>query len=598
MGAEDRDFRLISLYFDGVLDSEELSELEQRLIEDTAFADLFARCSLTHRQVIELLTEDKLHLLLDQAVASSPSLPRGMLAELTSRPRRQSDSVRDSALSDRHAWGNSFVRLPAWTWLATAVLAAVGFYLWQRPAPTTEIDALFARRPEATAEEEWPVAATLTRMVDCRWADDAVPLSIGDQLKTGTRVTLAAGLAKLTFECGAEVVLQGPCDFLIESPMLGFLQTGTITAIVPRRAFTFAIRAPGVDFVDLGTDFGITVDGQGQSELHVFEGEVLYRQNVKERKSSDVVHVKQHNAVKFVSLSEEPSAIAVDKQLFSRHFDLRRGGSNDVSLPVQRDLAFWLSADQGVDVDPQGHVLSWHDRIYGDNKVAEDAFQTNPAERPRLVPAAMNGMPAVRFDGHNDHLYTTPIETTNNQTVWIVCQYSPDAFSGNRIYGGQILNYDGPPSRELSNTLAPGILQIGEPLLREEFKASFITAQVFAGFIGNTTVEAGRVDAAPVGANAPVIITYHYDFDNRKATLMLNGRVYGEANAFAPAGLTSRKVIGGHAWMELFFHGDLSELLIFNRALASDEVEAMTRHLADRYQIPIADLGDQTLDQR
>ena len=65
-------------------------------------------------------------------------------------------------------------------------------------------------------------------------------------------------MVKVTFECGAEVVLQGPCDFVAESQMIGFLKSGKITANVPHRAFSFAIRSPEVDFVDLGTAFGIS----------------------------------------------------------------------------------------------------------------------------------------------------------------------------------------------------------------------------------------------------------------------------------------------------------------------------------------------------
>lgn len=581
MTEDDRDLRLVSLYLEGSLSAAELAEFEQRITEDEAFADSVARCSLTHRQIMELFSESKLHDLLERAIASSPSLPRPLLAELAAGSREKFSATRWSQID----------ALPWWAWATGALLLSVGLVFWQRPGQPAPRDATppqVAGRPDAIPQNEWPIAATLTRMEDCQWAANATPFNNGDHLKSGARVALQSGLAKLTFECGAEVVLQGPCDFLVESPMLGFLQSGKITANVPRRAFTFAIRAPGVDFVDLGTDFGISVDEQGLSELHVFEGEVLYRQDEEAKKSSEVVHVTKDKAVKFISSPGQPSMIALDKNQFSRHFDLRRGEDADVSLPVSQNLALWLSADRGVDVDNQGGVVSWHDNMYGDNKVAEDASQANPSERPVLVANALNNMPAVRFDGRNDLLLTTPIETTDNQTVLIVCQFSPEAFSGDRIYGGQILNYDGPPTRELSNTLAPGILQIGEPLLKDEFKPSLITGQVFAGFIGKTTVEAGRVDAEPVGANSPVIIAYHYDYDHRRATLYLNGQNYGEANAFAPAGLTSRKVIGRHAWMELFFGGDLSELMIFNEALPPEDLTAITRHLAERYNIPLA----------
>src|SRR4029453_10461132 len=117
--------------------------------------------------------------------------------------------------------------------------------------------------------------------------------------------------------------------------------------------------------------------------------------------------------------------------------------------------------------------------------------------------------------------------------------------------------------RCLSNTLEPGVLQIGEPLLESEFKPTLLTGQVFAGFISSATIEAGRVDAVPVGADQPVIVsyTYDYEYENGRSALAINGRPSREAKAFAPQGITSRKIIGRHAWMQNYFHGDLAEML-------------------------------------
>ena len=150
------------------------------------------------------------------------------------------------------------------------------------------------------------------------------------------------------------------------------------------------------------------------------------------------------------------------------------------------------------------------------------------------------------------------------------------AFAPGRQWGGQIINYDGPPSREASNTFAPGILQIGEPLLETDFKPTLITGQVFAGFIGSATVESGRVDGETIGANQPAIIAYHYDYSGGKASLAINGSVRGESRAFAPQALASRKIIGRHAWKELFFTGDLAEVLIYNKALSATELSEAT----------------------
>jgi hypothetical protein len=225
--------------------------------------------------------------------------------------------------------------------------------------------------------------------------------------------------------------------------------------------------------------------------------------------------------------------------------------------------------------------------IYGDNVSAEDAVQADATARPRLVEKAIGGRRAIRFDGNSDWLLTTPLETTDDQTVLIVGQFTPNAFDKSRRWGGQILNYDGPPSRYLSNLLEPGVLQIGEPLLEEQFTPTLLSAQVFAGFIGRATVEVGRIDAEPVGADAPFVLAYTYDYANRQAELRINGKLYGSARAYAPHGITSRKIIGRHAWMQNFFHGDLAELLIYNQAMAPDELRATTAYLAAKYGIEV-----------
>ena len=592
MRLSDEDLGLICRYLDRTLTPEEIANLESRLVEDAEFANEMARYSLTHRQIAELLREEKLHMLLEDTVGLSSSLPKEMRSGrrtslsdsaimLTRAQAAQLDESSQSAVR-----GRTFYK--SLLGLAATILVVLGVVSWKQGSETPHQQDTLAAAPELS-EEQPTIAATVTRLSGYTVPAGEEPLKLGDQIEAGTTLSVETGVAKLAFECGAEVTLQGPCEFFLESSMLACLKKGSITANVPRRAFTFGIRAPGIDFIDLGTDFGINVDADGNSELHVFEGEVIYRQDLESVKSTEVVHVIEDEAVLFDASTVEPSEIEINRELFARHFGLRGGSSQDSQIPVTQDLALWLSASDGVITDEQSNVLSWYDLVLGDNKTAEDAFQSNPSSRPKLVPGAINGKPGLRFDGKNDHMFTTSLETTDNQTVLMVCQFSEHAFAEDRIYGGQILNYDGPPTRELTSTLAPGVLQIGEPLLKEEFRPSLITAQVFAGFVGSTTVEAGRVDADPVGPDSPLIICYHYDFDNGVATLTLNGRPSGVARAYAPAGLTSRKVIGRHAWMELFFHGDLSELLIYNRALEQQDVNTITQHLADKYQIEIVD---------
>lgn len=586
--------RLLSRYFEGELTEQELQALESQLLASDAFAEHFSRWCLMHRQVAELLTEDTLHALMDQFVTGSPALPKNLVARGAAKIDRVLATERGLPGARRWTWAS--VAAAAVGVAAVALMAAV----WLRGG--TEANRVANAAAEAAPSSQ-RIIATLTRLVDGVWQPGAEVLHYGQQLHAGARIALASGMAKVTFECGAEVVLEGPCDFEIRSAMAGVLNSGKLTADVPRRAFAFAIFSPGVDFVDLGTSFGISADPSGRTELHVFEGEVLCSQpNDEGQPRNELLHVTAQTAMEFDASGGNPNHIAMDQQQFSRLIAMRHAADVRPQRWAQNRLTLWLAADMAVTTDDANRVVSWRDILYGDNESAEDALQSVEDARPLLVSDAINGRPAIRFDGNSDFLLTTPLETTDDQTVLFVCQFSPSAFDEGRLWGGQILNYDGPDrvpedvksdfdlaerTRFLSNTLVPGVLQIGEPLLETEFKPTMLTGQVFAGFIGSAVVEAGRIDAEPVGANVPVVVSYLYDYGGGKSRLAVNGRVYGEARAFAPQGITSRKIIGRHAWKQLYFHGDLAELLIFNKALTPEELADTTAYLAEKYSIQI-----------
>ncbi len=192
----------------------------------------------------------------------------------------------------------------------------------------------------------------------------------------------------------------------------------------------------------------------------------------------------------------------------------------------------------------------------------------------------------MRFDGDSDFLVTTQLETTDDQTVIRVLSYSKASLNPQRRWGGQIVSYDGPPSRQLAGTLQPGVIQIGEPLREGEFQATLVIALAFPGFVGETPVETGRVDATqPLGAEHLAVIAYRYSYSQQTAQLWINGKLSTQSRAFAPVAITSRKLIGRHAWKELFFAGDLAELGIYNGSLTDAQLAQVVEFLAKRYGI-------------
>ncbi len=49
---------------------------------------------------------------------------------------------------------------------------------------------------------------------------------------------------------------------------------GKLRATVPPQAVGFTIGSPNLDVVDLGTEFGLQVEAEGKTEVHVFKGKV------------------------------------------------------------------------------------------------------------------------------------------------------------------------------------------------------------------------------------------------------------------------------------------------------------------------------------
>jgi hypothetical protein len=319
----------------------------------------------------------------------------------------------------------------------------------------------------------------------------------------------------------------------------------------------------------------------------VFKGEVLSRRmNARGEQQGELVHITENDAMRFGSAAPTSSRISSNTTKFVRRLTSHEPDEANKALPISDDLALWLAADIGVKTQRGDRVVAWPDILFGGNATAEDAVQPLNTAQPRLVANAINGKPALRFDGSTNYLVTTPLETTDNQTILIVCQFSKHALRPGRKRGGQVLNYNGPPHRLVSSTFEPGVLQIGEPIV-EGFASSRIGGKLFAGRLEGRDVSESEIYTAPVGAEAPVLLAYCYDLKAHNASLWINGSLVGSEPALRPAGVTSRKVIGRHGFMQYFFDGDLAELLIFNRALSADQLQQMTRFLSAKYQIPL-----------
>lgn len=124
---------------------------------------------------------------------------------------------------------------------------------------------------EATAH-----VAVITSIDRPVWGSGSSPSGVGSAVGLQT-LSLTSGRIELDFGSGAKVFLRGPAEFSLLSTSRGKLHFGELSASVPDGAEGFVIDTPSVEVVDLGTEFGVSVNRAGVADLHVFKGAVEAR---------------------------------------------------------------------------------------------------------------------------------------------------------------------------------------------------------------------------------------------------------------------------------------------------------------------------------
>jgi hypothetical protein len=209
---------------------------------------------------------------------------------------------------------------PRWMWLTAIVATAAVVVLWLGLGTGRS-----RSRPPASGGPADENIAWLVNAQDCLW-DDAGQRP-GRDMGAGKELNLVRGLAEIEFDCGARVILQGPSGLRLISGRSARLLRGTLTARVPDRAHGFTVFTPqNFKVVDLGTEFGLSVDDRGAATVRVFTGEVVAYPLVSDRAADPGVTIRQDqgarldgrsvdreppgpgtNAVKYVRAIEPPA---------------------------------------------------------------------------------------------------------------------------------------------------------------------------------------------------------------------------------------------------------------------------------------------------
>jgi hypothetical protein len=249
---------VISAYLDDDLSGAQTAELEAWILAAPENADTFARVAILHSHIRDAMAGA---LTLRVSQLRSPELFTPIQGSLN-------DTMITDALTDSEPTEAPLVVLPIPQPLAAPqspryrrlglgaaalILLAIGIWLI------------------------YPTSANVARLsavADIGWsAGDAAP-AVGEALSRGKTLRLDRGLAELQYTNGAKLVLQGPAEIVLDSEKGVTLRRGRLTAVIPVAAHGFTVSTPVGQIVDLGTDFGVSVESDAVVETQVFVGKV------------------------------------------------------------------------------------------------------------------------------------------------------------------------------------------------------------------------------------------------------------------------------------------------------------------------------------
>jgi hypothetical protein len=205
-----------------------------------------------------------------------------------------------------------------------------------------------------------------------------------------------------------------------------------------------------------------------------------------------------------------------------------------------------------------GSISKWKDNNINAVK-KNDATMTNTANQPKLYQNAFyDSIPGLRFDGNDDYLNFDLGKIVNSAyTIFVVDQRRSNKnenyfFSGgtstinNRIHLGY--------RNDTNVTLAHYLNDANFSFPSYTTPKSYIHSFVFNGNIGKR--------------------------------YSMNGNIKGTTSQLAPLGSTINATIAKYS--NIYYNGDLAEIIIFKRSLKTEEIKAIENYLGSKYGISVS----------
>jgi len=226
--------------------------------------------------------------------------------------------------------------------------------------------------------------------------------------------------------------------------------------------------------------------------------------------------------------------------------------ASGTSPGVPTSLKVWLRAESGVETDGGGQISAWRDQ-----KGGFDAVQGNAAAQPVFIEKGLGNGPAIRFSGSQFLTGSGGMSTANYTKI---VRFAINGSALNNLVSAATAATNGAADHAIyfDNGTAPKLYHSGP----------FLTS------------------SQQVALRQPTIIHAGYNAVSNAGSIFVNNLNGGTGTAAGDNSVTNYQ-LGAFAG-GAFLDGDLSDVLIYDRILTSNERITVFNYLDDKYRTPLS----------
>jgi hypothetical protein len=242
------------------------------------------------------------------------------------------------------------------------------------------------------------------------------------------------------------------------------------------------------------------------------------------------------------------------------------------ALPVTSSLYRHFKADAGIAVDGSGNVTTWADQ----SPNGAGLIQSGAGNRPALVAAGFGSRPTVRFDGTDDVLTSTAnVDLTSELSIFVVSRNAIRKSYNGVLRVGALGSFSS--QLELYYQAGTTNAASGNLIYQRNGGSAYRGSDNVPPAVGlpgimTNVVTAANVHRLAVNGSAPAITqTNGAALLPTAADVLYLGVGYGNATGV------------GYC-----LNGDISEVIIYNRAVSAAEQTQIETYLSNKYSIATA----------